>query len=133
MSRGTLCLLLGVALIWVGWRVGTDATRDVAILTVSDVENVDRYVSLWAVEDADSIWLRAARPDSEWLDWLGERPNVRLELDGESHRYTAEIFRRADVSERIDELMREKYRWADRARELLLGSDTVPVRLDPQE
>jgi hypothetical protein len=29
--------------------------------------------------------------------------------------------------------MRAKYGWADRARELVLGNDTVPVRLEPAE
>jgi hypothetical protein len=133
MHRGTLCALAGLALLWAAWRVGAQAVGDVAILHVRDVEDSDRYVTLWAVEDAGSIWLRAARPDREWLDWLVERPKVELELDGESHFYTAEIFEQPEARERVDELMREKYLWADRIRELLLGNDTVPVRLELAE
>lgn len=133
MTRGTLCFLLGLALAWAGWRVGQEATGDVAILYVPDVENTDRYITLWAVEDAGSVWLRAARPDREWLHWLRERPNVELELDGESARYTAEIFDRPDARERVDELMRAKYAWADQLREWILGDDTVPVRLEPAD
>jgi hypothetical protein len=133
MSRSTLCVLLGVGLLWGVWRAGTDATRDVAILHVSDVQHSDRYVTLWAVEDSGSIWLRAARPDRKWLAWLREQPTVELDLDGESHRYKAEVFVQPEVRERVDELMRQKYRWADRARALLLGNDTVPIRLEPLE
>jgi hypothetical protein len=133
MNRGTLCALLGLAIVWGIWHVSAPALSDVAILHVSDVENTDRYVTLWAVEDTGSIWLRAARPDREWLDWLRERANVELELGGESARYTAEIFEQPDARERVDELMRAKYGWADRARELLLGTDTVPVRLEPAD
>jgi len=131
MSRGTLCVLLGLGLIWAAWRVGTEATRDVAVLHVSDVQNSDRYVTLWAVRDGGWIWLRAARPDRRWLEWLATQANVELELEGDSQRYTAEIFQDPDAHERVDALMREKYPWADRLRELLLGDDTVPVRLVP--
>jgi hypothetical protein len=131
MSRGTLCVLVGLALMWGAWQVGRQAMTDVAILHVSDVDNTDRYVTLWAVEDAGWIWLRAARPEREWLEWLRERPDIELELDGESARYRAEIFEQPEARERVDELMREKYGWADRLRALLLGEDTVPVRLGP--
>jgi len=133
MSRGTLCGLLGLALAWGVWDLGRQATRDVAILHVSDVDNTDRYVTLWAVEDAGSIWLRAARRDRTWLGWLSKHPNVELELDGESGSYTAEVFDRPEARERVDELMREKYQWADWLREQILGDDTVPVRLEPAD
>lgn len=133
MHRGTLCLLLGLGIFWAAWYVGTEATRDVAVLEVSDIENSDRFVTLWAVEDGGWIWLRAARPDRKWLDWIRSQPEVKLELDGETLRYTAAILDQPEAHERVDELMREKYPWADRVRELLLGDDTVPVRLVPAE
>jgi hypothetical protein len=133
MHRGTLCLLLGLAIFWAAWYVGTEATRGVAVLEVSDIENSDRFVTLWAVEDGGWIWLRAARPDRKWLDWIRTQSEVKLELDGETLRYTAAILDQPEAHERVDELMREKYPWADRVRELLLGDDTVPVRLEPAE
>jgi hypothetical protein len=134
MSRGTLCVLAVLALIWAVWRVGTEATREVGVLRVSDVGNSDRYVTLWAVRDGGWVWLRAARPDRRWLEWLGEQREVELELDGESRRYTAEVFPEdPQADERVDELMREQYPWADPIRELLLGDDTVPIRLVPVE
>jgi hypothetical protein len=134
LNRNTLCLLLGVALLWLGWRLGTEATSDLAVLRVSDVDHTDRYVTLWAVDDGSAVWLRAARPDRKWLDWLRKRPNVTLDRNnGDSRRYVAEIVLRPDLRERVDELMREKYGWADQARELLLGTDTIAVRLEPVE
>ena len=133
MTRGTLCFLLGLALAWAGWRVGQEATDGVAILHVPDVDNTDRYVTLWAVEDAGSVWLRAARPDRTWLGWLRKHPSVELEFDGDSERYTAEIFDTPEARDRVDDLMREKYQWADWLREQILGDDTVPVRLEPAD
>jgi hypothetical protein len=133
MSRGTLCVLVGLALFWVAWRVGGEATRDVAILEIPDIDNSDRYVTLWAVEDGSWVWLRAARPDRQWLEWLEKQPRVKLDLGGETRRYTAEILRQPMARQRVDELMREKYPWADQVRVLLLGDDTVPVRLTPAE
>jgi hypothetical protein len=133
MHRGTLCWLLGLGIFWAVWQVGTEATRDVAVLEVSDIENSDRFVTLWAVEDGGWIWLRAARPDRKWLDWIRTQSEVKLELDGETLRYTAAILDQPEAHERVDELMRAKYPWADRVRELLLGDDTVPVRLVPAE
>jgi hypothetical protein len=133
MHRGTLCFLLGLGIFWALWHVGSEATRDVAVLEVSDIENSDRFVTLWAVEDEGLIWLRAARRDRKWLEWLEERSEVQLELDGETLRYTAAILDQPDARERVDELMREKYPWADRVRRWLLGDDTVPIRLTPSE
>ena len=133
MHRGTLCFLLGLGIFWALWRVGSEATRDVAVLKVSDVENSDRFVTLWAAEDAGWVWLRAARPDRKWLEWLETRSEVELELGDERLRYTAAILDQPEARERVDELMREKYPWADRVREWLLGDDTVPIRLTPAE
>jgi hypothetical protein len=133
MNRGTLCLLLGLGLFWAACQVGKAATTDVAILQVPDIENSDRFVTLWEVEDGGWIWLRAARPDRKWLGWIEKRSQVKLEVDGKTGRYTAEIMDDPDAHERVDQLMRAKYTWADQIRELLLGSDTVPVRLTPIE
>ena len=133
MTRGRLCFFLCLALAWVGWQVGQEALGDVAILHVPDVDNTDRYVTLWAVEDAGSVWLRAARPDRTWLDWLRTHPKVELELDADFDRYTAQIFDTPEARDRVDELMRQKYQWADWLREQILGDDTVPVRLEPAE
>jgi len=133
MNRGTLCFLVGLGVFWAAWHVGREASRDVAVLQVSDIENSERFVTLWAVEDGGWIWLRAARPDREWLDWLEDQSEVRLTIDGETGRYTAAILVDPEAHERVDELMRAKYPWADRVREWLLGDDTVPVRLVPAE
>jgi len=133
MTRGTLCFLVGLALAWGAWQIGQPAMTDVAVLHVPDVDDTDRYVTLWEVEDEGAIWLRALRRDRKWLDWLREKPQVELEIDGESARYTAEIFDRPDASDRVDALMREKYGWADRLREWVMGDDTVPVRLEPAD
>jgi hypothetical protein len=133
VSRGTLCVLVGIALAWAAWQVGRQATADVAVLRVSDVENSDRYVTLWAADDEGAVWLRAARPDRRWLAWLRDQPSVELERDGESRRYATEIFEDPEARERVDALMREKYGWADALRALLLGDDTVPVRLSPMD
>jgi hypothetical protein len=131
MNRNTSCVLLGLGLLWGAWYVGGQATSDVAVLHVADVGRMDHFVTLWVVDDGEAAWLRAMRPDREWLDWVQERPRVELVRNGQSRWYSAEVVLQPDLCQRVDELMREKYRWADRARELVLGVETVAVRLEP--
>ena len=88
--------------------------------------------TLWVVDLHDEPWLRAGNPDATWLQRLVETPQVVLVRDGETKSYRAEI----DPSEldRVNDMMREKYGWADEVVSLLHDPDSVvAVRLVENE
>lgn len=88
--------------------------------------------TLWVVDLHEEPWLRAGNADAAWLQRLVETPEVVLVRDGETTSYRAEI----DPSEldRVNDMMREKYGWADEVVSLLHDPEsTVAVRLIENE
>ncbi len=130
MSRSTL-VWVAVLLVAAGLAVLKHDSSDIAVLRTKDADFAVRYTTLWVVEGRRSIWIRAAKPDRRWLADIQPDMTVRLDRNGSREFYTAAIMRDEVTRRRVDRKMREKYRVADWLRELLLGDDTVPVRLVP--
>jgi len=116
--------LLGVSQ-WVASESG-----EVVVLTTRDPQGEPHDTRLWVVEHAGHAWLRAGADVQGWYQRLVASPQVVVERDGESGRYTAVPV--PAEREAVHALMREKYGWADRYISLLFGrDDAVPIRLDP--
>ena len=130
MTRSTLVWAV-ILLMATGLAALKHASSDIAVLRTKDADFTARYTTLWVVEGRRSVWIRAAKPDRRWLTHIRPDMTVRLERDGSAEFYTAAIMRDQATRRRVDRKMREKYRVADWLRELLLGDDTVPVRLVP--
>jgi len=134
-ARG-LALAAGLLIALPGLFVGavfaaSELGGEVVVLVTRDAEDAAHRTHLWVVEDAGRLWLRAGDPGSGWLQRLEARPGVGLEREGR-----AAAFRATPVPmrrDRVNELMAEKYGWADRLIGLLRAADgVVPVRLDPE-
>lgn len=95
----------------------------------------DSSTRIWVVDDAGRAWLRAGTPDNGWLKRIDANPDVSVERNGEPTRYKAVPVRDDPaLRDRIHQLMRDKYTWADRIVSLMRdGSSSVPIRLDPIE
>ncbi|MEE9280766.1 MAG: hypothetical protein V3V67_11380 [Myxococcota bacterium] len=130
MNRSTL-VWAAVLLVAAGLAGLRQASSDIAVLRTKDADFNARYTTLWVVEGRRSVWIRAAKPDRRWLADIRPDVTVRLDRDGSREFYKATIMRDEAIRRRVDSRMREKYRVADWLRELLLGDDTVPVRLVP--
>jgi hypothetical protein len=132
VTRRTL-VLAGIALVlglaWSALRLGG---QDVGVLRTFDVQGKDLYVTLWVIDDAEFVWIRATRPDRKWLSHLQQNPNVELRRSGRQRAYRAVVFDKPEVRTYVDPRFREKYRLADRWRTWRDGNDTIPIRLEPR-
>ncbi len=129
MKRLGQLALLGLALAAI--LVGKGASSDLVVLKTRDIEYQDFYTTLWAVDEHRWLWLRALSPDSEWLGQITPGMEVEIERNGETERFEANVIHDPRMRAKVDTWMREKYGLADRVREWVLGSSTVPVKLVP--
>jgi hypothetical protein len=89
---------------------------------------------LWLVEREGHAWLRAGRPDADWLERIHGEPRVEVARNGRRRAYRAVPVEAPDVRAAVNEAMARKYGLADRLVRWLVGVDhAVPVRLDPLE
>ena len=128
MMKWILGLLICSPLIFGGalWAASQYGGETVLLKTFDEREVL--VTTLWVVDLHDEPWLRAGNPDATWLQRLVESPEVVLVRDGETKSYRAEI----DPSEldRVNDMMREKYGWADEVVALVNDPDSdVAVRL----
>ena len=119
-----LLLLLGIAQ-WVASESG-----EVVVLTTTDAEGAPHETRLWVVEHQGSAWLRAGGEVQAWYGRLVARPDVEVERGGQRSAYRA--VPQPEAQQVVNDLMREKYGWADDFISLLFGrDDAVAIRLDP--
>jgi len=121
-----IAVLAFVALVVIASEYGGEVVK----LQTADQMGVTTNTSLWVVDDAGAIWLRAGNPNSAWLERLTAYPEVKLLRDGEWRDYRATPV--PGGADRINSLMAEKYGWAESVVSLLHDSSgVIPVRLDP--
>jgi hypothetical protein len=104
---------------------------EVVVLRTTDAAGAPHETRLWIVEDGSHSWLRSGNDAAAWFVRLRERPEVEVERGSETLRVRAvpEVGARA----RINDLMRQKYGWADAFIGTLFGrDDAIPIRLDPR-
>ena len=101
---------------------------EVVVLTTEDGAGQAHETRLWVVEYDNDAWLRAGSPESAWYQRLRENAQVMVTRDGVSFEAVAEP--EVDQREPINQLINDKYGWADDFISLLFGrDDAVPVRL----
>lgn len=104
---------------------------EVVVLRTTDDAGVPHETRLWIVEDGSHAWLRSGSPAASWYVLLQERPDVEV-VRGEETLLVRAVPEEGARS-RINDLMRQKYGWADAYIGALFGrDDAVPIRLDPR-
>ena len=133
ISRRTLTLTLVLGVVYALWTMVRPGGFEVAVLR-SFESGRDGFTSLWVIDDDanDMLWIRAHRPDREWLVRIENNNQVELRRDGVTRLYRAQIFDDDTSRTYVAGAFRKKYGVSDFARELYDGSDTVPVRLRPR-
>ncbi len=131
MTRGKVIFVLiavGAFLVWDNLSISAHKT---AVLHIPPVaRNQDIFVTLWVVEDAQSLWIRAESRRRLWLDPLLENPLVELTRSGQTISFRATPFDDPESQTYVDGMFRQKYGRADQLRGLVLPRDTVPIRLE---
>ncbi|MCP5060728.1 MAG: DUF2255 family protein [bacterium] len=122
-------LLMGLA------QLGASESGEVLVLETLDAEGKPQETRIWVVDDAGAIWVRGGE-DSGWVQRLLQNAEIRAERDGSRTPFLAVPVRDPAARDRVNELMREKYGFADRFIAVSLGdadrAGALPIRLDPR-
>lgn len=122
-------LLLGLAaLIGILQYVASERIEVVELHT-KDFEGAEVTTRLWVVDDEGYPYLRVGAAGSGWYSRIQENGEFEVTRNGERNRYRAEV--RPAKSDRINELMQEKYTWGDSLIGALVGSreNSQPIEL----
>ncbi|MBW2268062.1 MAG: hypothetical protein JRH16_05765 [Deltaproteobacteria bacterium] len=119
-----LLVVLGIA------QFVASESGEVVVLTTSDAQGNSHETRVWVVDHEGKAWLRAGAAMQAWYGRLTARPNVEVERNGNRRRYIA--VPQPLLRPVVNDLMLEKYGWADRFIGALFGrDDAIPIRLDP--
>jgi hypothetical protein len=100
---------------------GPAESGEVVVVRTLDDAGAPRETRLWVVDDADAGWLARLEAHPEIEVMRGDETLQERGIPAPARR------------ERTNELMREKYGWADAYISwLVLRGDSVPIRLAPR-
>lgn len=103
---------------------------EVVVLTTFDVAGGAQTTRVWVVDYEGAAWLRSGSPASAWYGRIGNNPQVKVVRGG--REFAASVVAVPDQQKQINQLMAEKYGWADQFIGLLFGrDDAIALRLDP--
>jgi hypothetical protein len=123
-------MILAIVALMAAWSAIRSGGRDVGVLRTFDFSGSDIYTTLWVYEEQPFLWVRANRPDREWLREIQRHPDVELRRNGQSAKYRALVIRDPEWHAHVDVRFRAKYGLIDRWREWMSGPNTVVVRLE---
>ncbi len=86
---------------------------------------------LWVMDDEGYQYLRVGADGSGWFTRIQENGQIEVQRNGSTASYT--VLQRPDKSDRINDLMQEKYTWGDTFFATMLGSreGSIPLELHP--
>ena len=131
---------------YVLWAIGVPASLALVFLAVQilaseRVEVIDLFTTdelgemqttrLWVMDDEGYQYLRVGADGSGWFDRVLQNGEIKVGRNGTTASYT--VVQRADKSERINDMMQEKYTWGDTFFATMLGSrdGSIPLELHP--
>lgn len=107
------------------------ASERVEVVELHTMDEAGETVTtrLWVVDDEGYQYLRVGESGSGWFSRIQSNGEFELTRSGTTVRYRAEV--RPEKSDRINELMQEKYSWGDTLIGVLAGSreNSQPIEL----
>ena len=102
---------------------------EVVELYTFDETSTEVAARLWVADDGGYQYLRVGADGSEWFSRLQLQEIVDLTRNGRRYKYTWAL--RAEKSQKINLLMREKYGWSDSFIGILTGGreNSIPIEL----
>ena len=126
----TVGLLVVLVVGVLGLQMVASETGEVVVVSIQDEGGITSETRLWIVEHEGNRWLRSGGgAASGWYQHLLANPQFEL------LRGTTRYYHRAtpvpEMQTTVNELMSEKYGWADSYIGLLFGrEDSIAIRLD---
>ena len=133
MSFGKL--ILASVLVWAAIVLGTylaGEQTEVVRLRTRDDAGKEWTTKLWVVDLDGVTWIRVARRDRDWYQRLLADPHVELERAGRVEPRLALPDASPATRSLVDEAFAAKYGWVDRWYGLIVRTDPVPIRLEPE-
>ena len=101
---------------------------EVLVITTQDASGVARQTRLWVVDHDGSAWLRSGSTRSGWYQRLIANPRISVRRGDATFAAVAEPS--VDARDSINDLMNDKYGWADDYIGMLYGrGGAIPIRL----
>ena len=121
-----------VALIGLLLYVASESGEVVVLQTPNLEKGGIRETRLWVVDHDGAVWLRAGNPESAWFRALPEGEQTQVVLIRGEDVLQMMAVPTPEARDTINDLMNQKYGWADSLVCLLMPRDKkVPVRLQP--
>ena len=111
-------------------RLAAERIEVVELIAANDAGE-KQITRLWVVDDEGLAFLRVGADGSGWYDRILMNDSVEVVRDGVTAQYRVQA--RPEKSERINELMQQKYTWGDRLIGQMLGGreGSIPLELQP--
>lgn len=107
------------------------ASERVEVVELHTVDEAGEEVTtrLWVVDDEGYQYLRVGADGSGWFSRIQSNGEFEVTRNGTTERYRAEV--RREKSDRINDLMQQKYTWGDSLIGVLAGSreNSQPIEL----
>ena len=117
-----------VVLVFVLQLVASERVEVVELHTL-DEQGEEVITRLWIVDHLGYQYLRVGADGSGWFSRIQANGEFEVTRNDRRYKYTAVL--REEESERINELMRDKYGWGDSLIEILVGGReaSIPIEL----
>jgi len=124
-------ILIGLALALLGLQTLASERVEVVDLYTLDELGETQATRLWVMDDEGFQYLRVGADGSGWFDRILENGEIEVRRNDITLAYT--VVQRPDKSDRINDLMQEKYTWGDTFFATMLGSreGSIPLELHP--
>ena len=120
-----VALIAGAALL----QFVASESGEVVVLSTLDAQGQAQETRLWVVDHEGHQYLRSGAPNATWFARL--KGNNRVGVDRAGRRAAYDAYPDASLRDEINDLMREKYGWADQVIEMFFGrDDATPIRLE---
>ena len=107
------------------------ASERVEVVFLHTLDEATKEIStrLWVADDDGYQYLRVGADGSEWFTRLTARETVDLTRNNRRYTYTWAL--RENKSDKINDLMREKYGWGDSFIGMITGGrqNSIPIEL----
>jgi len=122
---------IGLALVFLLLQTLASERVEVIDLYTTDELGETQTTRLWVMDDEGYQYLRVGAGGSGWFDRILQNGEIEVGRNGATASYT--VIQRLDKSERINEMMQEKYTWGDTFFATVLGSrdGSIPLELHP--
>ena len=110
-------------------RLAAERIEVVELIAANDAGE-KQITRLWVVDDEGLAYLRVGADGSGWYDRILMNDSVEVVRDGVTAQYRVQA--RPEKSERINELMQQKYTWGDRLIGQMLGGREGSITLELQ-